>query len=206
MSHTFSIDKTINCPQCGYALPLYMKHTKLVQCASCKSSIFLENDATRLAGDSPVLAPEISIIELNKPFFYDHKSYLPLGKIRYTYGRGFWEEWWVKDTQNNDYWLSVDEGDLVLQKKVEANYPADFFESLRIGQSSSGNWIVTELGTAVCEGFEGSLPKKVVKGSTYKYAHLSGKNAELKTLELSDNGLEAYRGKWISPFDIGKIL
>jgi len=141
MSHSFSIAKTINCPQCGYALPLYMKHTKLVQCTSCKSSIFLENDATKLAGDSSVLASKISILELNQPFFYDHKSYLPLGKIRYSYGRGFWEEWWIKDTQNNEYWLSIDEGDLVLQQKTQMHYDNDIVEHLSIGDILNNEWI-----------------------------------------------------------------
>lgn len=205
MTNTFTIEKSINCPQCGDTLPLYFKHTKLVQCNSCKSTIFLENEATKLAGDSSVLAPEISLIALNTPFFYDHKSYLPLGMIRYSYGRGFWEEWWLKDTQNNEYWLSIDEGDLVLQQKVETNYPADFFETLKIGQNIDDGWVVTEIGTAKCEGFSGSLPKKIIKGSTYMYAHLSGKNAELMTIEITNKKIEAYRGKWISPFDIEKV-
>jgi len=205
MSQTFSIENTINCPQCGYALPLYMKHTKLVQCDACKSTIFLDNDAAKLAGESSVLAPEVSIIELNKPFFHDHKTYLPLGMIRYSYGRGFWEEWWVKDKQNNAFWLSVDEGDLVLQEKVENTYDNDIFNTLHIGQTLSENWVVTELGTATCEGFSGSLPKTVVKGSTYKYAHLSGEKAALRTLETGEDGIETYEGKWISPFDIGKV-
>jgi len=207
MIHTkFGIEKTINCPQCGDALPLYIKHTKLVQCPSCKSNIFLEDNAVHLAGDSSVLVPEISILTLNTPFFYKQKSYLPLGKIRYSYGRGFWEEWWVKDTQNNEYWLSIDEGDLALQQKVEVTYPDSLFERLHVGLVTSDEWIVTEFNTAKCEGFEGSLPKKITIGSTYKYAHLSGKGAKLRTLELVENKLEAYEGNWISPFDIGKVL
>jgi DNA-directed RNA polymerase subunit RPC12/RpoP len=206
MPNSFSVEKEFNCPQCGYALALYVKHTKLIQCESCKSNIFLEDDATRLSGDSSVLAPEISILELNAPFFFEQKSYLPLGKIRYSYGRGFWEEWWVKDTQNNEYWLSVDEGDLVFQQKVEVTYPDDLFARLRIGLVTSDDWVVTELGEAKCEGFAGSLPKNIVVGSTYAYAHLSGKDAKLRTLELVEDKLEAYEGKWISPFDIGKLL
>lgn len=206
MPSQFSIEKHINCPQCGDALPLYVKHTKLVQCKSCKSSIFLEDDAAKVWGDSSVLAPEISIVTLNQAFFYNQKSYLPLGKIRYSYGRGFWEEWWVKDTQNNEYWLSVDEGDLVFQHKVEVTYPDTLFEHLHIGLVTSDNWVVTELGEAKCEGFEGALPKTIVIGSTYTYAHLSGKEAKLRTLELVEGKLEVYEGKWISPFDIGKVL
>ena len=205
MPNQFSIEKQLNCPQCGYAIPLYFKHTKLIQCESCKSTIFLEDDAVKLSGDSSVLAPEISIIELSKPFVFKQKSYLPLGKIRYSYGRGFWEEWWVKDTQNSEYWLSVDEGDLVFQQKIEVSYPDDLFSRLRIGLVTSDEWVVTELGTATCEGFAGSLPKKIVVGSSYSYAHLSGKDAKLRTLEMVAGHLEAYEGKWISPFDIGKV-
>lgn len=206
MTNQFSVEKQFNCPQCGYRLSLYFKHTKLIQCESCKSTIFLEDDAVHLSGDSSVLAPEISILELSKPFFLKQKSYLPLGKIRYSYGRGFWEEWWVKDTQNNEYWLSVDEGDLVFQQKITVTYPDDLISSLRVGLVTSDDWVVTELGTATCEGFEGSLPKKVVIGSSYSYAHLSGKDAKLRTLEMLEGTLEAYEGKWISPFDIGKVL
>ena len=205
MSHQFKIEKQLSCPQCGYAIPLYFKHIKLIQCASCKSTIFLEDKAVKLSGDSSVLAPEISLLELNTPFVFEQKSYLPLGKIRYSYGRGFWEEWWMKDTQNSEYWLSVDEGDVVFQQKAEVTYPDVLFSRLRVGLVISDGWIVTELGTAICEGFAGSLPKKVAVDSNYSYAHLSGKNAKLRTLEMVDGTLEVYEGKWISPFDIGKI-
>jgi len=205
MLNQFTIEEQLNCPQCGYALSLYFKHTKLIQCESCKSTIFLEDEAATVWGDSSVLAPEISILELHKPFFFEQKTYLPLGKIRYSYGRGFWEEWWVKDTKNNTYWFSVDEGDLVFQQKVEVTYPDSLFERLHLGLITSDGWVVTELGEAKCEGFAGSLPKTIVVGSSYAYAHLSGKDAKLRTLEMLEGKLEVYEGKWISPFDIGKV-
>jgi len=205
MFDNFSIEKHMNCPQCGAALALYFKHTKLIQCESCKSSIFLENDAVQSAGDSAVLAPELSLIQLNTPFLYKQKSYLPIGMIRYSYGRGFWEEWWIKDTQNNAYWLSIDEGDLVLEEEIPVAYSPEVFNSLYLKQRLEGGWIVTEKGTATCEGFSGSLPKKVSKGSTYSYVHLSGKNAVLQTIEKSQETMHAYSGVWINPFDIGKI-
>ena len=205
MPNKFSVEKQFHCPQCGYTLSLYFTHTKLVQCESCKSTIFLEDETAQVWGDSSVLAPEISILKCNTPFFYKQKTYLPLGKIRYSYGRGLWEEWWVKDTQNNEYWLSIDEGDLVLQQKVDVTYPDTFFDRLRLGLITSDGWVVSELGEAKCEGFEGSLPKKINIGSTYAYAHLSGKDAQLRTLELTEGKLEAYEGVWISPFDIGRV-
>ena len=94
---------------------------------------------------------------------------------------------------------------MVFQQKIEVTYPDDLFTRLRVGLVTSDEWVVTELGVAKCEGFAGSLPKTIVIDRTYAYAHLSGKDAKLRTLELVDGKLEAYEGKWISPFDIGKI-
>ena len=202
MQQNFEVEEYIQCPQCGYTLPLYVKYTKLVQCESCKSTIFLEDEAVKLWGDSSVLAPEISIITLNTPFSYHDKTYLPLGKIRYSYGRGFWEEWWLKDTQGETYWLSVDEGDLVLEKQIETLYDSNLFDGLKVGSLIFDGWIVTEMGGAKCEGFEGALPKEIEIGSLYRYVHLQGKNALFRTVEIFSDKVEVYEGQWVSPFDI----
>ena len=94
---------------------------------------------------------------------------------------------------------------MVLQKEVDVTYPDALFDRLHLGLITSDDWIVTELGEAKCEGFEGALLKKIIIGDTYRYAHLSGKDAKLRTLELHDGKLEAYEGTWLSPFDIGKV-
>ena len=205
MSDAIQTIKKFRCPQCGDLLSVYFAYTKLIECPSCKSTIFLEDDAVRLAGKQSVLTTEPSIITLQEPFRYQETTYLPIGKIRYSYGRGFWEEWWLKDTQGEAHWLSVDEGDLVLEDMVKNSPMQVSFDALHLGKKIDG-WIVTELGEATCEGFSGTLPKRIEIGSSYAYAHLSGKNATLRTLEFTDNGLEIYEGFWLSPFDIQKIF
>lgn len=194
--------KSINCPQCGAPLPIYFAHAKLAQCGSCGSSIFLEDEAARLAGYSSVLAPEPSLIKLNTPFTYDRKNYFPMGMIRYSYGRGFWEEWWVKDDSDEEWWLSVDEGDIVLEKLVENEDDISLFQDTLIGAKAGKEWIVTEIGEGSCEGFTGSLPERITIGQKHKYIHLSGYKAKLKTLEVDATGMRTYIGKWINPFDI----
>jgi len=197
--------KSINCPQCGASLPIYFVHTKLSQCSYCGSSIFLDDEASRVAGFSSVLAPEPSLITLYTPFSYSGKSYFPMGMIRYSYGRGFWEEWWIKDSSDSEYWLSVDEGDMVLEKLVENEDDPQLFKDAYISQSVGAQWIVTEIGEGVCEGFLGSLPREVIKGQTHRYIHLSGYSGQIKTLEADITGMHTYIGKWLSPFDIKGI-
>ena len=199
-----SIEKTINCPQCGYLLPLYFRWTKLVQCPSCKSSIFLETLGAKVVGEASELSPEPSLIKLHEPIQIETKTYLPLGKIRYSYGRGFWEEWFLRNRNGKEFWLSVDEGDFVLESKIATPDKLKDFDKITLNQKF-GNYIVTELDEGECVGFEGELPKKVTIGDTHRYAHLSGVGAALMTVESSIEGVEVYSGRWIDPFRIKKV-
>ncbi len=195
--------KTIHCPQCGAVLPLYLAQTKLVQCRQCHSMIFLEDEAVRVAGVASVLAPEPSLVTLEEPFAYEGVSYLPLGKIRYGYGRGFWEEWWVQNDEGAPYWLSIDEGDFALET-ADATHPytAEMLEGIGVGAMLPGGWVVTETGTGVCDGFEGSLPWEVRIGETYRYLQLTDETTRLRTIEIDTGGIRSFTGRWIDPFAI----
>ncbi len=194
--------KIVNCPQCGATLPLHFSYAKLAQCSYCNSTIFLDDEGARLAGESSVLSDEVSLIVLNQLFSYRSNSYLPIGMVRYSYGRGFWEEWWLKDELGEEWWLSVDEGDMVLQKLIENEDDPSIFSSPYIGQAVGLEWIVSEIGSGVCEGFRGMLPKLVTVGQKHKYINLSGNSARLKSIEIDPLGMESYVGNWIDSFDI----
>lgn len=206
MKHFDTPYKTINCPQCGASLPLYFAHAKLAQCEFCHSTLFLDDASARVAGESSVLAPEPSLIKLNQAFSYNKKHYLPIGMIRYSYGRGFWEEWWIKDSSGEEYWLSVDEGDVVLERLIANEEDVSIFKDAIIGQKIGSKWIISEIGIGVCEGFIGLLPKTITIGQEHTYLHLSGYHAQLKTLELHTSRMQSYIGKWLNTFDIREAL
>lgn len=198
------IEKTINCPQCGYPLPIYFKWTKLVQCPACKSSIFLEDESIKLIGKSSTLSPEPSLLAIGEPIIIENKSFLPLGKIRYSYGRGFWEEWFLKGESNREFWLSIDEGDFALERPLNIPLPFKDFRELRVG-GEYGKYVVTEKNRAECVGFEGELPREVKIGEVYEYAHLSKGGASLVTVEYQDGNLRIFVGEWIDPFKIKRV-
>jgi len=191
---------SINCPQCGDTLPLKFRHSKLAVCASCSSTIFLEDDEVRLAGKQSVLPKIPSLLQLQQPFSYQSHSYLPVGHVRYQYDNGFWDEWWAFDNKGEGIWVSVDEGEFAFEKPTKAPTNVSF-NDLTLDKEVN-NWLVTERGHASCEGFEGELPEIIAVGDSFDYVHLSKKNAEILTLEFSDKGVRAYKGKWVDPFDI----
>ena len=197
---------TLNCPQCGSALPLTFSFAKLAVCEQCNSTIFLEDDGAKLAGKSAVLSKLPSLIQLKQPFSYRHTDYTPVGHIRYGYGYGYWDEWWVLDNSGQGVWMSVDEGDFAFEypEKVSGNVPT--FQQMRPEKKVKilgKEWKVTERGHAVCEGFRGELPEIIEEGEAFDYVHLSGPQKELVTLEYFDEDeIYAYRGKWVDPFEI----
>ena len=190
--------KSLYCPQCGYELPIYFRDTKLVKCKACKSSIFLEDEGAKTIGKASQLAPEPSLIRLMHPFKYKSSTYMPLGKVRYSYGRGYWEEYFLKSDDTRELWLSIDEGDFALEKRADIEIDTS---NLLIGSKYKG-YIVSEIGYGECVGFEGELPKLIEIGSKYRYYQLSKGSGELVTVELNSKFKEVYIGKWIDPFDI----
>lgn len=197
----YTNNQTFNCPQCGDRLEVHFKYSKLIKCRSCNSTIFLEDDAVKFIGKSSALSPEPSLIQLYKPFKYRNKTYTPLGKIRYGYGRGFWEEWFLKDEKNKEFWLSIDEGDFVLQEKVKIALPFNSSSKFTLG-SKYGKYLVTEKGEGVCIGFEGELPQNINTHQKHQYIHLSLGHGRLVTIEFTKDEIETFRGEWIDPLEI----
>lgn len=198
---------THNCPQCGNLLPLNFRHSKLAVCESCGSTIFLEDDAVRLAGKSAVLAEMPSLLQLHVPFSYKERSYTPVGHVRYRYQGGFWDEWWVLDGQGEGRWVSVDEGDFAFEVPMKWSLPFPDIREAQVGKPvKRGNqvWEITEKGLCNCEGIKGELPERILPGERMGYLHLSANNGVLVTLEypFQNGDPVAYQGVWIDPFEI----
>ncbi|MGI9499433.1 MAG: DUF4178 domain-containing protein [Geminicoccaceae bacterium] len=181
-----------------------MRSTKLVACAYCDSNVFLEDDAVRLAGKQGVMADYPSLIQMRGNYRYRGWQFMAVGRARFDYGQGFWDEWWVMGGDGEGRWLSVDEGDFALEETVEIEKTPSAFElvpgkKIRIGDE---DLYVTEQGRALCIGVEGELPEALKVGDSYTYFHLSGKGGRLYTLEIERGRAAFHRGHWLDPFEI----
>lgn len=194
----------LSCPSCGNAVPHELRYAKLVVCPSCQVSLFLEDDAVKHAGERSALVDGPSLFEVGRPFYYGGGTYVPHGRIRYDYGRGWWDEWWVGTDAGQAVWVSVDEGDIVMQEPLNLNGPAPAWESLQLGTTlsvGSQNLTVTERNEANCVGFQGELPEFVQLGQVHRFVHLSGPKGLLLTIEFDDE-TQVYKGFWLDPFEI----
>ena len=202
--------RTINCPQCGNQLPLNFQFAKLTVCTSCGSTLFLEDEAIRLAGKQSVLSDIPALLELGTPFQYKKRVFTPVGKVRYRHKIGFWEEWWAVDNGGRGFWVSVDEGDFAFETPLDidaSELPAR--ADVKLGKTIhlyDIDWLVTEIGEGQCEGFMGELPEIVNPGDSIPYAHLSDSHGQLLTLEYYSQTTRAYKGEWVDPYEIKSAL
>ncbi len=196
-----------NCPACGGPLSPHFRYTKMITCPQCGNGLFLEDQAVKLAGVKSVMAEYPSLLELYREFKYRKWRFQPIGHARFDYGQGFWDEWWVMDSKTGEgSWVSVDEGDYAIEQPVALPPQHNIMlpelipgRSLRL---MGENLLVTERGTATCQGVEGEFPELLKPGDQYQYVHLSGDKGRLFTLEIEDGNIECHEGKWVDPFEV----
>lgn len=200
----------INCPACGANSPSTLKNAKLLACPYCKTTLFLEDDAVKSAGEKSVLTDVPSILSIGKRFEYRRWMFDVYGRIQFDYGSGLWDEWWVVLNSGEGKWISVDEGDIAIQSPVRIHGDVPDYDSLIVGEKVTSSdklkgMTVTEKNSGVCTGIEGELPEEIQPGEKHDYVHLSGAKGALMTVEYADDEVLMFNGIWVDPFDLKAV-
>lgn len=193
-----------NCPNCGAELSARLQHAKMVACEYCESTVLLEDDGLRKAGEAGVMAQEPSLFQLGREVEYQGKRFYPVGQARFAYANGWWDEFWALTGTGEGVWISVDEGDIAIELPWDVKITLTPWDlSLGTAVTLGGErFRVTEADTGRCEALRGEFPEPLAIGQTYRYWHLSGPNSRLVTLEYSDGEFAASEGVWIDPYEI----
>lgn len=198
----------LSCPQCGTAQAPRFRAAKMVTCPSCGTTLFLEDEAVRLAGDQGVLHELPAPIHLGQEFRHGPIRLTPLGFLRYDYGPGTWpatwDEYWCIDPKGEGIWLSVDEGEMVLQAPIPDLHAPKTSPNLRLGHliSFQGlDWAVQEWGEAKLIGWRGELPFAARLGERHRYLNCA-RGERLLSAELHEDGARWFLGQWLDPYDI----
>ena len=196
----------LSCPQCGTAQAPRFRAAKMVTCPSCGTTLFLDDQAVRLAGQQGVLHELPAPISLGEDFRHGPIRLTPLGFLRYDYGPGTWDEYWCIDPKGEGIWLSVDEGEMVLQAPIPELHAPKTSPHLRLGHQISFqglDWAVQELGEATLIGWRGELPFAATLGETHRYLNCA-RGERLLSAELHEDGARWFLGQWLDAYDIRK--
>lgn len=191
----------MNCPSCGAELEVDDRFAHLVVCESCDSSVVVDARALRVAGKMATLTPPSGRLYLGASGSLGKRQFRVVGRVRYGYGSGYWDEWFLSLDDGTVSWISEDEDDLVLESCTQHPAPPFSYDSLAPGEKISlggAMFSVTEKDVATCEGGAGQLPFMVVPGEQVPFVDLTGDELT-GTIEFDDDGVKVFVGKAIRP-------
>ena len=196
---------TIQCPACGAGVDVHNPGIVTIVCAYCGHAVYWDGAKVEAAGQQSILPEGITRLYRGACGVILGKRFSVMGRVRYSFGAGFWDEWFLEYDNGAIAWLSEDNFELALQERIAAAAPPDW-AALRPGDHFAFQgtaFYLQEIGAASCLGMEGALPKKANTGDAYKYADaVSGDGKKVLGVEFAAAAPELFLGRFINHGDI----
>ena len=193
------IYKNTSCPSCGAPADDVDRFAAMAVCEYCGGAFYFKDEAVLAMGKMAIM------VEYPTPFYihatgsFRKKEFQIIGRLRYRYAKGFWDEWYLRFDDDTYKWFVEDEMEFSMEEEVKTpeNLPA--FDMLYPGCPliiDKHNLQVDELDVAKLEGAEGSIPFVITKDTMFQYADAS-QDEYTVTIEYAEDGPEIYQGIWI---------
>lgn len=181
---------SFKCPSCGAALPVEHRFVRMVACKYCETVSELTDEGLNPTGKSAKLAPLPTLFRVGQSGKLRGRAFQVLGRVRYGYEEGVWDEWYLAFDDGGAAWLEEDEGEWTLSRVEKLRTPAPSFEEARVGSRFDVNglpFFVTERCRARIAGAEGQLFFRAQPGKNVNFVegNVGGKTAFLEYTEDS---------------------
>ncbi len=196
--------KRMSCPACGAPLTIQNRFIKLVTCDFCSQVSLLVDKGLDPTGRTAKL------VEFPSPLYIDatgtlfNRRFRVMGRLRYEYDAGFWDEWFLSFDSGKPGWLVEDEGEFKFYVKSTWTESLPPFEELSVGQTikvAGRNVFITEKGRAVIAGGEGQLAFKILPGEPVAYVD-GNSDGRLVSIEYTEDEIEVSVGHPVGEDDL----
>jgi hypothetical protein len=196
--------RKLQCPSCGAALELEHRFSKLVVCKYCSQVSQVTAEGLDPTGKTGALGEFPSIFSVGKKVSLAGTAHQIIGRLRYKYEDGFWDEWLLLSPDGGQVWLQEDEGELTAFRSESIRSAVPPFEKVSVGSSVEVNGksvFITEKVRSVIAGAEGELPFRALPGDVVDCAD---GNAEGKavSIEYAPDEIEFFIGEAIDRKEI----
>ncbi|MBN1217964.1 MAG: DUF4178 domain-containing protein [Anaerolineae bacterium] len=189
--------KSMSCPSCGAPLDIKNRFVKVVTCDFCNQVMLLSDSGLDPTGRTAKLA------ELPSPLYVDAtgqiggRKFQVMGRLRYQYSAGLWDEWFLVFDDGQPGWLQEDEGEYILFHKETLTSAVPPFQDVAVGRVipiARRQVFITEKGKAHIAGGEGQLAFEILPGEEVSY--LDGNSGEEQvSVEYTANEIELSVGR-----------
>jgi uncharacterized protein DUF4178 len=189
--------RQISCPSCGAPLQIESAYTTLLTCRFCGQSLYVRDSGVDPTGKTAKLADFPSRLSVGAQGKLKGRGFKTLGRVRYQYEQGFWDEWFLQFDNQQVGWIVEDEGDLTLAFKSKLTTPVPPFEQVRVGSFipiGHDNIFISEKGHGQVAGAEGEVSMVAPPGHAIQYIDGNAANKALRLL-IDEHGITLQTGE-----------
>jgi hypothetical protein len=172
----------------------------MFSCEFCKSLVYWDQEKIINAGTIAALPEGFSRLYRGATGTLLSKRFVVLGRARYSFCRGFWDEWYVEMHDGKTAWLSEDDHEFCLEGEVEEPPPVDPAALKPRAELSLGGkrFVIEEVGKTSCLGIEGEIPKAVLPDESYSFADGSSVDGQYSLgIEFDGDRPTVFEGHWL---------
>ena len=193
--------RTANCPSCGAPVQFAWSSAVQTACPYCHSILVRHDVDLEKVGIVADLPPDASPIQLFTEGIYDNRRFTVIGRIRYEWEQGGWNEWHILFNDQSSGWLSDAQAEYAVSFLAAPPKPLPHPEQIRPGQMlriSGVPFHITHLTPVRYIGFEGELPFTTTDRSEFLTADLRTSDARFATLDYSGTPPLLFAGRFVS--------
>lgn len=195
----------MNCPSCGADVSGGVGAVKMIACPYCGTTSLLKGGQVFDAGTTGEMHEAPALIHLHQPVRIGDTVWTPLGQARFSYGRGEWDEFWCETPEGKGAWVSIDEGDVAVQRPMPPGWAKRIRKPPVLGEIlhlDGKSYRITETEDARCIALRGSFPEPLSRGETYRFLNAEGPNGQLLSAESDGDDWVWFLGDWVDPFAV----
>jgi hypothetical protein len=199
--------RTAQCPSCGAPIQFAWSSAVQAACQYCKAVLVRHDVNLEKVGEVADLPPDSSAIQIYSEGIFDNKRFTVIGRIRYEWEQGNWNEWHLLFADQSSGWLSDAQAEYAISFLVPQAPqfpPADELPLGRVFQLQNVNFMVTHLTRVRYVGFEGELPFQTGDRSEFLTADLRTQDARFGTIDYSETPPLLFLGHFVD-FDTLKM-
>lgn len=181
----------LTCPGCGAELLPRYRGAEVVACAYCGTFSAVTPDALLLQGKAPLLSKVPTRFAVGQRPVIAGVTYAIVGRARYEYDGGRWEEWLLHGPDGKLCVLQEDEGELVLFTERQDGPRVSLQGARPMGKVAAfgASVFVTEVGEAALVGGEGSFATRVRPGERFSYVDGNAGGRSVIVLSAEDRSV-----------------
>lgn len=181
--------RTASCPGCGAPVKFAWSSAVQTACPYCKAILVRHDVDLEKVGEVADLPQDASPIQIMTSGQVDNRAFTVIGRIRYEWEQGSWNEWHLLFNDQNSGWLS--DAQLEYAVSYAAAPPVKFPPAgeIRRGQTfrlNDADFVVTHLTKARYIGFEGELPFRTDQRDEILFVDLRTHDGRFGTIDYSE--------------------